>query len=82
MNKKGFTLIEVLAVVVLLGLLMGLLFPAVSKYIIGTRDNTYTVYEADMKTSAQNLMTECVEANDTLCIPKSGKSKKITLSEL
>ena len=82
MNKKGFTLIEMLAVVVLLGLLMGLLFPAVSKYIIGTRDNTYTVYEADMKTSAQNLMTECVEANDTLCIPKSGKSKKITLSEL
>ena len=75
-------MIEMLAVVVLLGLLMGLLFPAISRYIIDTRNNTYKMYEADMKVSAQNLMTECVEKNDTICIPGVDKYKKVTLSEL
>ena len=81
-NKKGFTLIELLSVIVLLGLLLSLLFPAISKYIIQTKDETYSMYEADMKTSAKNMMTECIEKNDDICIPKAGYKKKITLSEL
>ena len=61
MNKKGFTLIELLAVIVILGLFVAILFPAISKYIIQTKDETYSMYENDMKTSAKNMMTECIE---------------------
>ena len=61
MNKKGFALIELLAVIVILGLFIAILFPAISKYIIQTKDETYSMYENDMKTSAKNMMTECIE---------------------
>ena len=49
-NKNGFTLIEMLAVVVLLGLLIAFLFPAITKYITETKENTYLIYEQNTET--------------------------------
>lgn len=40
MNNKGFTLVELLAVVVILGLLLAVAIPGVSKYIESSRLNT------------------------------------------
>ena len=59
-NIKGFTLIELLAVIVILGVLIGIAFPSISGRIRETRDKTYSLHEADMKTAASNLMSECV----------------------
>ena len=58
-NKKAFTLIELLAVVVIIGLLVAIAYPAVNKYIEETKDTTYTLHESDMKTAAKNMMSEC-----------------------
>ena len=40
-NNKGFTLIEILAVIIILGILMIIAIPAVSKNISDSRDTTY-----------------------------------------
>lgn len=42
-NKKGFTLIEMLAVIILIGIVMTIAIPAVSKIIENKSKNTYSV---------------------------------------
>ena len=47
MNNKGFSMIELLGVIVLIGLLAGLAIPAVTKYIGKTRNRAYdNIYES------------------------------------
>lgn len=41
MNKKGFTLIEMIAVVIILGIVMLIAVPAVTQYIKGSDDSVY-----------------------------------------
>ena len=82
-NKRyGFTLIELLAVVVILGLLVAIAYPAVNKYINDTKESTYALHESDMKSSASNMMSECIQKDTEDCIPKPGESKTIYLYEL
>ena len=81
-QKNAFTLVELLAVIVILGLLFTLTIPAVSRYIIETREKNYSLHEADMKSAASNLMSECVQNNDSMCIPEEGESKVVYLDEL
>ena len=82
LKKSGFTLIELLAVIVILGLLLGLAIPAISNYIGESRQDTYSLHEADMKAAAANKMTQCVEKNTVGCVPQSGESRTIYLTDL
>ena len=59
MNKRGFTLIELLAVVVILAIIALITVPAVSRYILGTRDEAYVTAERSMVSAAWNMLTEC-----------------------
>ena len=43
MNKKGFTLVELLAVIVILGILLTISIPAASNYINSTRRESFVV---------------------------------------
>ena len=68
MNKKGFALIELLAVIVILGLFIAILFPAISKYIIQTKDekkdcnpfNSFVVIENDSSNVANLTYNVCL----------------------
>ena len=40
-NKNGFTLIEILAVIVIMGILIGVTVPSVTNYILDARKDTY-----------------------------------------
>ena len=80
LNKNNaFTLIELLAIVVILGLLVAIAYPAVNSYISETKDTTYTLHEADMKTAASNMMSECIQNDTEDCVQKRGESNTIYL---
>ena len=47
MNNKGFSMIELLGVIVIIGIMAGLAIPAVTKYIGKTRNRAYdNIYES------------------------------------
>lgn len=48
MNKKGFTLVELLAVIVIMALIMALAFPAITGMIQGSNQRKYEAYEKSM----------------------------------
>jgi len=49
MNKKGFTVVEVLAVMIILGLLMLLVVPSISKLMKENDEKKYSTYERMME---------------------------------
>jgi prepilin-type N-terminal cleavage/methylation domain-containing protein len=67
MNKKGFTLIEVIAVIIIIGVLALVTVPAVARYITSSKNKTYISYEHNLKVAAQNKVTTCVGENDISC---------------
>ena len=57
-NKKGLTIIELLAVITLLGVLAIIAVPAVTKYLDYAEDKVYSEYEEIIRTSAENYLLE------------------------
>ena len=49
MDKKGFTVVEVLAVMIILGLLMLLVVPSISKLMKDNDEKKYSTYERMME---------------------------------
>ena len=57
MNNKGFSMIELLGVIVIIGILAGLAIPAVTKYIGKTRDRAYdNLYESAYSAAQEKYM--------------------------
>ena len=54
-NKKGFTLIEILAVIIILGIVMLITVPAVSKYILNSNRASYA---ADISAFLETIKSE------------------------
>ena len=72
MNKKGFTMVELLGVITILGILMGVAIPAVYQYVKKSRDQAYetllkTSYEA-AESKAANTMADPSTGNITYTI--------------
>ncbi len=88
MNRKGFTLIEMLAVVILLAVLMGIAVPAYQKYIVSSRNSSYKTAEQSMVKAGTAAMLDCVNSmGSDMCLDKrmpqnEGDSTTITLKEL
>ncbi len=76
-NKKGFTLLEVLAVIIILGILMTLAYVGVSQYIRHTNDALYVDYEKNISTGATNYLID-----HTGSIPNVGDTYRIDASKL
>ncbi len=81
-NRKGFTLVELLAVIVILGILTLITVPIVSNYISDSRQKTYTAHEKTMEEAAKSLTVECINGKEVCDLPQEGQSNTILLSEL
>ena len=83
MKKNGFTLIEVLAVIFILGVLALISIPIVNRYIKNSREKVYESYIETIEAAANNMYVECVTDNYSDCIePVRHSPVKITLNEL
>ena len=76
-NKKGFTLLELLAVIIILGILMTIAYMGISQYIRQTNDALYEDYEKNISTGATNYLID-----HTGSIPDTGKTYRIDASKL
>ena len=82
-RKKGFTLIEIIAVIIIIGILSIITVPAVSKYIVSSREKTYLSHEKSMKEAAASMTVECIDNNGKDClIPDKGEKSFVYLSDL
>ena len=82
MKKKGFTLIEILAVIVILGIVAIIAIPAVSSYISDSRNKTYKAHESSMIEAAKSFTVECIDGKENCTLPSGNGSSEIFLSEL
>lgn len=82
MDKRGFTLIEVITIIVIIGILMTGIVVGVSKYIDRAKRNTYLSYEKNIEVASSNNMIDCVTGKGECDIPESGYSKRLTVESL
>ena len=57
-NKKGFSVIELLAVIVIVGLLVAIAIPVVNKQLNNFRHNYYSKLEESIKTAGQDYVSD------------------------
>jgi len=77
MNKKGFTLVELLAVIVILGLLIAIISPAVMNLLNDSKDSL-SQNQIDMIIMASKKYM--IEHNELL--PEEGSSYSVSISDL
>lgn len=77
LNKKAFTLVELLGVIVILGILAGIAVPSFTSYLKKAQMDTYHNYEKSMESSAENYLLM-----NTGLIPNIGNTVKITADNL
>ena len=78
MSKKGFTLIEILAVITIIGIILLITIPIASRLIIGTEERIYKTNEKALMIAAKNYYME----NLNLLPIDINEQKLITLEEL
>lgn len=73
---KAFTLVELLAVIIILGLIMGITVPTIDKIISDSRQKTYKEQVSQIESIARNWGVE-----NTNLLPDSGEYQ-LTLAKL
>ena len=58
MNNKGFTLLELLATIAIIGILTTIAVFSITKYINKGKEETYANHEKTLKRAAQNYMAD------------------------
>jgi len=75
--KKGFTLIELVAVIIILGIIAVITIPVADKVI---KDSKETLYKAQIEDIIEGA--KAWSTNNASSLPTEGKMKTITLGEL
>ena len=81
-NNKGFTLIEIISVIIIIGIISLIAVPAISQYVEKSKNTALTAYEKSMEAAAKNQIVKCLEGNEKCNLPKEDNKIKIYLSEL
>lgn len=67
-NKKGFTLIELIAVVVILGIISLIALPSVISYLSGTQQSAYSIAEGSVVSATYNMFADCSgDSSSSIC---------------
>lgn len=64
-NNKGFTLIELIATIVILALVMGISTYSISAIIKNSKEKNYELLINNIKDAAENYYQECKYSNNT-----------------
>ena len=80
--KSAFTLVELLAVIVIIGILAIVVVPSVTMYISNTRNETYKSHEKTMQEAAKSYTVECIQGTNPCTLPGRGRKTEIYLDEL
>ena len=67
MNRKGFTLVELLAALVILGILVSIGGVAITKTISGSKEKNYKTLVANIKSGVEVYYQECNYGGKTGC---------------
>ena len=62
-DKKGFTLTELLAVIVLIGVILAIAVPSYQSYVTRTRKEVLKSYQANIIDAANQYVAECIVKN-------------------
>ena len=81
-NKNGFTLIEILAVIIIIGIVALIAIPSVTGYLNSAKDTTYETYEKSMIDATKNRIIDCVSESGDCELPEGNQSLKVTLDSL
>ena len=74
-NTKAFTLIEIIAVMVILGIILLLVSIPVTKYVENSKMKTYQSHQKELEVAAKDYMIDCISNNEEGCtIPSNGAS--------
>lgn len=65
MNRKGFTLVELIATIVVLALVMGLASYSITGIIKKSKDKNYELLITNIKDAAETYYQECKYANNS-----------------
>ena len=76
-NKRGFTVVELLVVLVILGILITLAYMGVSRYLNQARSTTYEDFEKNITTGVTNYLID-----HTGSIPNEGESLIVDVEKL
>lgn len=81
LKNKGFTLVELLGVIVVLAIVGGIATLSMSIYLGNSKDSVYRNYASTLKTTAENYLIESYDKNSSI-MPGVEEEKTITLQEL
>ena len=81
MKNKGFTLVELLGVVVVLAIVGGIVTLSITNYIGNSKEKVYRNYVATLKTTVEDYLIDDFAKNGNL-LPNVGGSRTFTLNDL
>ena len=81
MKNKGFTLVELLGVIVVLAIIGGIATLAITNYIGNSKEKVYRNYVANLKTTVEDYLIDDFAKNGNL-LPNVDESIIFTLEEL
>lgn len=81
LKNKGFTLVELLAVIVVVAIIMSIATLSITNFLGNSKDRVYLNYVATLKTTVEDYLIEDYENNGSL-LPNVGGSSEISLNTL